>query len=404
MALKGQSLATRICFLGGARYSRPLDPTADKKFRALSALGDIYVIGFAAGLKPRVFTDHARFYLLPELPLAVLRYLELFVLGQLLTLWLILRHGIQVVVAQSPYEGFVAALAIKIAAWLGFRVGLAVEVHGDFEGSLFSYRSIKFAGLYRWLMNRIARYSIERADVLRAISNSTKEQLQHWAPTKPIVQFSAWTDIETFLARGREGKPELPITVLYAGVLVPLKGVHHLINAFAVISARFVGAQLVIAGETQNKGYAAELRKLMAKLNLTGRVYFTGPVPQSELARRMAEASVLVLPSQSEGFGRVVLEAMAAGTPVIGSRVGGIPELIEDGVRGFLVPPGDEAALAEKISWLFGHRDQARAMGQAAHIFAAQLFSTARYLQGYRDIFAMVEPTSEQREHAPSAL
>jgi len=84
--------------------------------------------------------------------------------------------------------------------------------------------------------------------------------------------------------------------------------------------------------------------------------------------------------------------------------VGGIPELIEDGVRGFLVPPGDEVALAEKIRWVLGKPDRAQAMGQAAHIFAAQLFSTERYLQGYREIFAMAEPTSEQREHAASAL
>ena len=395
---------SRVCFLGGARYQQPLDSTAEKKFRALGALGEIYVIGFSRGLNPRTFTEHAHFYLLPELPLAALRYLELFVVGQLLTLWLILRHQVQVVVAQSPYEGFVAALAIKVASWLGYRAGLAVEVHGDFAGSLFSYRSVKFSGLHRFLMNRIARYSIERADALRAISDSTTAQLQRWAPAKRIVQFSAWTDIETFLARGREPRSDHGNMILYAGVLTPLKGVHHLIKAFGLILPQFAGAQLVIAGEVQNKSYAAELRKKVAEINLTASVQFAGPLPQSELARRMAGAAFLVLPSQSEGFGRVILEAMASGTPVIGSRVGGIPELIQDGVNGLLIAPGDEAALAEKIRWMFDHRDRARAMGQAAHIFAAQLFSTSRYLQGYREIFAMAEQTTGQGEHAASAL
>jgi len=394
----------KICFLGGTRYGRPLQPTVEKKFRAMASLGEIFIIGFSTGLRPRIFNEHATFYLLPQLAIAALRYLELFVLGQLLTHWMILRHRVQVVVAQSPYEGFVAALAIKFASWFGYRIGLVVEVHGDFEESLFLYHRMRAQRLYRFIMSRVARYAIERADVLRAISDSTKEQLKRWAPAKPIVQFPAWTDIETFLASGLEGKPDLPNTVLYAGVLTPLKGVHHLINAFGLVSAHLNNARLVIAGAEQNKSYAADLRKQVADLNLGSRIDFTGPLSQSELARCMAGVSGLVLPSYSEGLPRVVLEAMATGTPVIGSRVGGIPELIEDGATGFLVSPGDERALADKIRWVLENRDSAEAMGQAAHRFAAQLFSTAKYLQGYREIFAMADQPSQQREHATSPL
>src|SRR5882724_9477443 len=105
-----------MSFLGGTRYNQPLNATSEKKFRRLKSLGKLFVIGFSVGLRPRTFTEHARFYLLPKLPLPILRYVELFVLGQFLILWLIVRHRIQVVVAQSPYEGFVAALAIKFAA------------------------------------------------------------------------------------------------------------------------------------------------------------------------------------------------------------------------------------------------------------------------------------------------
>jgi glycosyltransferase involved in cell wall biosynthesis len=318
--------------------------------------------------------------------------------------WLIVHHRIQVIVAQSPYEGFVAARAIKFASWFGHRVGLAVEVHGDFEESLFLYRRVRAQCFYRFIMSRVARYAIERADVLRAISDCTKDQLKRWAPEKPIVQFSAWTDIETFLTCGVESKPDLPDTMLYAGVLAPIKGVHHLINAFGVISAQFANARLVVAGQEQNKSYAADLRKQVADLNLSDIIHFTGPLSQSDLARCMAEASVLVLPSYSEGFPRVVIEAMATGTPVIGSRVGGIPELIDDGVRGFLVPPGDERALREKICWVFANHDRVQAMGRAAHRFAAQLFSTEKYLKGYREVFTIAEPKPDKREHATSPL
>src|SRR5678815_2597600 len=66
----------RTAFLGGARYGRPLDATNQKKFLALRSLGELFVIGYSRDLRPRCFSEHARFYLLPQLPLAVLRYLE----------------------------------------------------------------------------------------------------------------------------------------------------------------------------------------------------------------------------------------------------------------------------------------------------------------------------------------
>jgi glycosyltransferase involved in cell wall biosynthesis len=393
----------KVCFLGGARYNQPLDATSAKKFRVLNALGDLFIIGFSNEFKPRIFKEHAQFYLLPKMPFPALRYVELVILGQMLTFWLIVRHQIQVVVAQSPYEGFVAALAIKLARWCGCKAALVVEVHGDFESSLFLYRRIKLPRLYRFVMNSIACYSIERADVLRTISDSTREQFKRWAPAKTIVQFPAWTDIETFLRAGETIHDDSQ-TIIYAGVLTPLKGIHHLIDAFGCIAAKFPSAQLLIVGKDENRTYAADLKKQVAKLGLDGRVQFLGALPQSELAKRMAKASVLVLPSKSEGLGRVVIEAMATGTPVIGSRVGGIPELVEDGVNGFLVTPGDESALAEKMRWLLENTDEARAMGRRGRVFAERSFSTDCYLKAYKQIFELAQPRSVQRQHAASTL
>jgi glycosyltransferase involved in cell wall biosynthesis len=370
----------------------------------MKSLGEMFVIGFSGELMPRRFTQYAHFYLLPELPLPALRYFEIFVAGQILIFRLIVRHGIQVVVAQSPYEGFIAALAIRLAGWLGYQASLVVEVHGDFEGSLFLYRRVRFARLYRFLMNRLAGYSIKQADLLRVISDSTKEQIKRWAPGKTVVQFPAWTDIDVFLRSGIHTNMDIPQAILYAGVLTPLKGIHHLINAFVLIAEDFPIAQLTIVGKNDNKTYAADLKKQVKKLGMNHRVQFIGPQPQSELAIWMAKASVFALPSMSEGLPRVIIEAMATGTPVIGSRVGGIPELIEDGVTGFLVPPGDENALAEKIRWILNNPDKGREMGECARSFAERLFSTESYLKGYKQIFEMSRPEIEHTEHAPSPL
>ena len=231
-------MPTKVCFMGGARYTDPLDATSEKKFRALKSLGDIFVIGFSRDIQFKNFAEHARFYLLPPLTWPIFRYVELFLFGQILLFCLIVRNRIDIVVAQSPYEGFVAALAIKMAACFGYRSRLVVEIHGDFEKSLFLQRIVQLPRLYRFAMTRFARYSIKRADLLRVISNSTREQVKTWAPQKTIVQFPTWTDIEVFLQNGETPKVKKP-RILCVGVLTPLKGIHHLVNAFAAVADEF---------------------------------------------------------------------------------------------------------------------------------------------------------------------
>ncbi|MFN3422177.1 MAG: glycosyltransferase family 4 protein [Armatimonadota bacterium] len=378
----------KVAFLGGARYSQPLDATSTKKFKALGQLGEMFVIGFSQDLRPRRFTQHAHFYLFPKFPLPVLRYLTMFTLGPWLALWLILRYKVHILVAQSPYEGFAAALAKIIARWLKRKVALVVESHGDFEISLFLQRRVRWEGLYRTLMRAVAQFSLRHADLLRAISNSTRKQLELWAPDKPIVQFPAWTDIEVFLKAGEQDS-ERNSDILYAGVLTPLKGIHHLIRAFGRIASNFPEARLVVVGREENPEYAEELRRDVAKLGLDSQVIFVGEVSQAELANYMRKATVFVLPSLSEGLGRVVIEAMATGIPVIGSRIGGIPEMVQEGQTGFLIPPGDEEALAERLRWILSHPEEARAMGKRAREFVRSFFSAKAYVDGYRRLFAM---------------
>jgi glycosyltransferase involved in cell wall biosynthesis len=398
-------MAVKVCFMGGARYSSPLDPTSDKKFRALTTLGSLFVIGFSRDLRPRRFDQYARFYLLPNLSAAVLRYAELFMIGIPLALWLILRRDVQILVGQSPYEGFAAALAKKIAGWCGRRVVLVVENHGDFEESVFLQREIAFPQCYRFLMQRTAKFSLENADFVRAISSSTRKQLERWLPGRPVTQFPTWTDLDTFLRDDMNGERSGSQEIVYAGVLIPRKGVHYLIGAFERIAKEFPDACLVIVGSEDNRDYAQELKNQVKRLRLDRRVRFMKAMPQEKLARQMGKSRVCVLPSVSEALGRVVVEAMATKTPVIGSNVGGIPDMVTDGVSGFLVPPGDESALADKIRWFLGHPDEAEAMGHRARGFAERFFSAEAYVAGYRQIFeASRGPMRQEERRAPSAV
>lgn len=140
--------------------------------------------------------------------------------------------------------------------------------------------------------------------------------------------------------------------VLFVGRLASNKGLLPLLDAFRSFAAREASARLVIVGEDGGMRPAVERR--VAELGLESKVRLTGYLADERmLASAFREARVFVLPSEYEAFGLVLLEALAQGTPVIASRVGGIPEFVEDGKAGRLVTPNDPAALADALGLLW---------------------------------------------------
>jgi glycosyltransferase involved in cell wall biosynthesis len=379
-----------------------LNPSSDLKFRGLSGLGEVFVVGFSPTARPRRFVRDARFYLLPSLPLPILRYALMFTIGPILALWLIWRHRVRILVAQSPYEGLVAAVAKRAGRWIGRDVALIVESHGDFEESVFLQRRVHLERLYRAVMRWAASYALNRADVLRAVSDSTREQIERWVHDKPLIQFPTWTNIDAFLEAGLQRRPAGKPVLLYGGVLVRRKGVHHLISAFGQISASHPDARLVLASHDAEGRYLDTLRTQIRDLHLTDRVELVGPLSQDELAEQMRTSHVFILPTYSEGLPRVVFEAMAAGLPVVATRVSGIPEIVEDGVTGLLVEPGEEQALADCLLWMLQHTTEAAEMGRLGRERARGIFSRAAYVEGYRRMFDLARSLPETRPNRAS--
>lgn len=384
------------CWISSARYSQPLDAASSRKWQLMTGLNDfeIRVIGFATSPRPRCFQQHVHFYLLPLLPSSPLRYLAMFSFGWLLLILLVLRYNCDIIVAQSPFEGAIGAASKIFVRMLGRRPKLIIENHNNFEEDVFLQRSIPLKGLYRALMLRMARLAFRRADAVRVISSSTAERARHYAPDLPQARFMTFSDTDVF--RGTERR--LPIDeaedIVYAGVLIPRKGVHHLLNAFAQLD--HPRAQLHLVGGAENADYAKQLWQQAADLGIAERVCFAGAVSQAQLARYFGAARVMVLPSLSEGLGRVVVEAMLLGTPVIGSRVGGIPDLIIDGENGYLVEAGNEAELTAALRRVY--EADVAAMGDKARGFAEDFFSPEKYLEGYRKLFELALGESKDAE------
>lgn len=386
------------CWIGGARFPYPLDSTTGKKWQMMAGMGiQAHVIGFSTDLRPRRFTQHAVFHLLPGLKNALLRYIVIFLGAPLIALRLVFSRGVRVLIAQSPYEGAIGAFVKQVAGVFGRRLILIIENHGDFEDSLFLYRHIPLEGLYRALMRQSARYAFRHVDILRAVSTTTAAQLQKWAPDKPLVQFMTWTDSEAFAAGERLAPPSSNRDIVYAGVLIPLKGIHFLLDALAALAPDFPDAHLWLVGSPDNAEYVEQLKQQIHRLGLETHVTFAGRVTQQELAERMSGARVTVLPSLSEGLPRVIVEAMLCGSPVIGTAVAGIPDLIEDGVTGYLVPPGDTDALEAALRRVLAHPDIDQ-MGQRAREFAQAFFSPDRYFAGYRQLFEQASAFFSQKQ------
>lgn len=377
-----------VCWIGNPRYSQPLNPTDDKKWSLLAQLGvRMFVVGFAVGSRPRSFSQHARFILLPELPISILRYLEMFAIAPFILLWLIIRQNVSVIVAGSPFEGSIGALAKNVVRLFGKRVALVVESHGDFEVAVLEQRQVSFRGVYRWLMHKAATYAFRNADVLRVVSNSTREQIGRWIPNKSVIQFMTWTDVSAFRDRTREIPVSEARDIVHAGVLIPRKGVHTLLDAFAQIADEVPEAHLWIVGKPENAAYTSQLHAQTATLGLENRVTFVGGVGQQELAGYMARGRAMVLASLSEGLPRVVVEGMMSGLVVIASRVSGIPEVIEDGVTGYLIPPEQPDVLADTLRRMYANPD-VETMTQKARTFAEQFFSESAYVDGYRRLLS----------------
>jgi glycosyltransferase involved in cell wall biosynthesis len=175
--------------------------------------------------------------------------------------------------------------------------------------------------------------------------------------------------------------------VVFVGRLAPQKGVRTLVEATRLIRAP--GAQVLLIGDGPQR---ATLEQAVQRLGVGDVVHFFGFVPHERVPAVLAHADLLVLPSLYEELGTILLEAMWMSVPIVASRTGGIPDIIDDGVNGLLVLPGDSAALARAIDRVLSSPDLARRLGKAAQEQAKGYYDwevlAERVLEAYRGVTA----------------
>jgi glycosyltransferase involved in cell wall biosynthesis len=166
------------------------------------------------------------------------------------------------------------------------------------------------------------------------------------------------------------------------------KGLHTLLDAMVLVREKIWNTRLTIVGDGDMR---EDYQVYAKKLNLENSVDFKGRLAGKLLAKQYQEADLLVLPSENESFGMVILEAMSAGLPVIATRIGGIPFLVADNKTGFLIEPRDPVTLARKIIELLTDRGLMESFGKAARIKAADGFDWDQRANAYDKLFKQLQ-------------
>jgi glycosyltransferase involved in cell wall biosynthesis len=222
-----------------------------------------------------------------------------------------------------------------------------------------------------WMRYALGKKRLQRGGALfLAVSDALREQaIARGYPEARTVTHYNGVDLDRFRPGDARAAPGV---ILHVGRLVEKKGTKVLIEALA----RIANAKLVVIGDGPRRGVLERQAR-----ELGDRVRFLGELPSDEVANWMRRASVLAVPSltaadgDAEGLPNVVVEAAASGLPVVGAIHSGIPEAVDDGVTGFLVPEGNAKALAARLADLLGSDSLRRDMGAAARRLAERKFS-----------------------------
>lgn len=189
---------------------------------------------------------------------------------------------------------------------------------------------------------------IQNADAVLALTEDMKQKMQRMCDREIFIVPNG-VDLEMFEISSGGQKSGNSKTIIFVGRLHPVKGVQYLIEAMTIVHQEMPEIELVIVGDGVER---ARLEELAKRLNQDSYIQFTGRIPQGSIPRFMHQADIFALSSLSEGLPVVLLEAMAAGLPIIATNVGGIPDIVKEGVNGYLVNVKNPNEIADKILFL----------------------------------------------------
>ena len=352
----------RVLFVGRTRYRLPLNDTLARKFEALRAVLELRVL---AARSASAAPGDGEFVLVPPLrPAKLDGFLFYFTLPFRVARRL-RDFNAHAVIVESPYEGFAVLIGRRLAR---SKAPLILEVHGDWRTAMRLY-GVPARRLLAPLADWVAATAVRRADAVRPVSQGMADIVRS-VGKEPDEVFPAFIDIEPFTEPPIAPLPEQP-RAIFIGVLELYKNIDGLAEAWRMAAPRVPNAHFRLVGVGSRPDI---IEQLVA--DLPEQTSWTPVLTTEEVSKALDEASVLVLPSRSEGLGRVIVEALCRGRPVVASWSGGTPDVIQDGVNGILVHPEDTKTIADVLVRVLSDRELVERMAAAARPSAEPFVAT----------------------------
>ena len=256
--------------------------------------------------------------------------------------------------------------------------------------------------MYRALL--FDRWRARHSTALVCVSNAIRESVQRVGISAPIIEV-IYNGVDPDLHKNVDAlkiRRELNLSgcdiIGIASRLAPEKGHEYFLQAAALLKDKFPSCRFLIVGGPMYApaGYETHLKQVALTLGLENRVIFTGF--RKDVLDAMAAMDVLVCAADEEALGRVVLEAMALGKPVVATRAGGPPEIVDDGVTGLLVPPRDAESLAAALSTCLSDLDGARRMGLQGQQKVQAQFATQQTVEKLQNLYERILAHSLRRQ------
>lgn len=302
---------------------------------------------------------------------------------------IVLEQNYDLLHAHTPRGALVATIAAK-------RTGVPLLYHVHSPAGRDSTRRVQ-----NWVNKQLERRALREAEQLIAVSPSLRQlMIDTGFPAERVTCICNGVPVSTLLPKQR---PQGVWTLAMVALFRPRKGTEVLLEALALLRRRGCRVRLLAIGGFETFEYEAEIRTLAEKLQIADTIEWTGFT--SNVNGELAKTDVLVLPSLfGEGLPMVVLEAMAAGIPVVATDVEGVSEAVVEGVTGRLVQPGNTAALADGIESIVLGRADYEALARAAQQRHRERFSDLAMAEQVASVYREVVRDTQWARSVPAGF
>ena len=373
-----------VLFIAPTTYQLPLTENLKKKFITLSEVCNVSVLAFANS-KTFLNETYGNFYLNKKIKNRLLNYFRIIQISIFTTHKIIKKENIDIVCFQDPVSSFFSILFLKARRT---EVKIIVETHGDFIETLSLEKNLVLPRLYKKLFYIMAKYSIGKSNIIRAVSSSTEQQVLDIDSSKSVVRFPAWIDFKDF--QNIEPKPlsKDKFNILFIGSVTDRKKPHMIIEAIQRINDK--SYNLSIVGPAPNEKYFKELKDLIDKSDLQNQVSLIGPVDRESVKDYYSTSNLMILPSISEGLARVIFESQVAMCPVLVTDAPGMSDIVIDGQTGYVFKSNNLDSLSLKIEYINNNYDEASLVAKNAKGFILSNYSEDNFKFSFKKLFDTV--------------